>query len=289
MNSAAIPEPLKAVQEALLRLGRDPEQASALLQAVTGDLSTQAPIRELKAALGEAAGVDTLERLLLFHATARTLPRVDELRVHSSVKLLLREEMERLPAARGALKVGTYDFVWAARMATLRRFPAGPMDWEISGVPRSWMWQARAGIFRLGWFITTRLGGFRPCFVMHVARRPRSRALVLEKEVNRSYYRMARSLELQPEMRALVAAAWFHDPRAEADYPHLGALSRPYRENGGIIVPLGPAGLDSGVLEGNAQRRTQVEAGELSYRMGLAIWPRNAAVAWARAHPEYDI
>jgi len=288
MDSPAIPEHLKAVHEELLRQGRDPRQASASLQAVTENASTQAPIRELKAVLGDAAGVDALERLLLFHATACALPRVDELRVHDSVKRLLRTEMESLPVARGTLRVGTYDFVWAARMATLRRFPAGPMDWVISGVPRSWMWQAGTGMFRLGWFTATRLRGFRPCFVMHVARRPRSRALVLEKEVNRSYYRMARSLELQPEMRALVAAAWFHDPRAEAHYPHLSALSRPYRENGGIIVPLGPASLDSGVLEGNAQRRRQVEAGELSYRVGLAIWPRNEAIAWARAHPEYD-
>ena len=88
--------------------------------------------------------------------------------------------------------------------------------------------------------------------------------------------------------RGLIAAAWFHDPRAEEENPHLAALNGPYREHGGLIVPLGPAGLDSGVLAGNAERRRKVESGEVSYRIHVAIWPRDAAIAWAHAHPECE-
>ena len=284
-----VPAPLAVVAEALPPGSLNPAQAVALLRAVTEQPSTQAPIREWKAGVGEVAGEDTLERLLLFHAAREALPQLEGLPVHDSVRRLLRKELEGLHAAPGVFKTGTYDFVWAARLATLRRFPAGPMDWEISGIPRSWMVQADfARMPRLAWFVATRVHGFRPCFFMHVARRPRNRALVLEKEVMRSYYRMARSLELQPNMRALVAAAWFHDPRAETENPYLAALNRPYREHGGLIVLLGPAGADSGVLEGNAGRRKRVQAGEAIYRIGLAIWPRDAAIAWARAHTEYD-
>ena len=97
---------------------------------------------------------------------------------------------------------------------------------------------------------------------------------------------MARSLALQPGVRALLAHAWFHDPAAVRDQPHLEVLSRPYLEHGGLIVPLAPAPATSGVLEGNAQRRADYLAGKVEYRYGFAIWPRAAAIRWANAHPE---
>ena len=266
-----------------------PPDAFRILDDVSETPGTHEGVSELKSAIGDAAGEDTLERLLLFYAAQASLPRVERLPVHESVRRLLRKELEQLHAAPGVLRAGTYDFTWAARIATLRRFTAGPMDWEISGVPRSWLAQTGfAHLPRLAWFLAARLRGFRPCFFMHVARQPRNRALVLSKEVMRSYYRIVRSLELQPEMLGLIAAAWFHDPRAEEENPHLAALNGPYREHGGLIVPLGHAGLDSGVLVGNAERRRKVESGEVSYRIHLAIWPRDAAIAWVQAHPEYE-
>jgi hypothetical protein len=186
-----------------------------------------------------------------------------------------------------SMTAGSYHFNRAAKMATLRRFPAGPMEWEVSGIPRSFFLQAAfPANLRFLAFVIFRLRGRAPCFFMHVAPSPRNRALSVPKEVLRSYYRMARSLQLQPGVRAFLAHAWFHDPAAVRDYPHLEVLSRPYVNHGGLITLLGPAPPSSGVLEGNAQRSADYLAGRVQYRYGFAIWPRDAAIQWADAHPE---
>ena len=146
------------------------------------------------------------------------------------------------------------------------------MDWDISGIPRSWLLKTPLqDVPKLLSVIALRLGGVRPCFFMHVAPKPRNRALVIEKEVTSAYYRMARSLELQPGIKAIVAAAWFYDPAALRDNAHLEYLQRPFRYEGGLLTTIGPAPMNAGFLERNAKRRQQYEAGELQYRIGLAI------------------
>jgi hypothetical protein len=83
-----------------------------------------------------------------------------------------------------------------------------------------------------------------------------------------------------------VGHAWFHDSAAVRDHPHLEVLNEPYVNHGGLTVLLSVAPVSSGVLEGNAPRKVDYLAGRLRYRYGLAMWPRNAAISWADAHPE---
>jgi hypothetical protein len=240
-------------------------------------------------ALKQEAGVegDEVERLLLWSAAQQALPKVAGLPVERSVRDRLEQDLRQLHEMREPAPVGSYHFGRAAKLATLRRFPAGPMEWEISGAPRSCFLKAKfPANLRLAWFVAFRLGGRAPCFFMHVAPRPRNRGLRVAKEVERSYYRIARSLQLQPAMRGLLAQAWFHDPAAVRDNPHLEVLNRPYREHGGLITLLETAAPTSGVLEGNSQRSADYLAGKVQYRYGFAIWPRDAAIAWADAHPE---
>ena len=73
-----------------------------------------------------------------------------------------------------------------------------------------------------------------------------------------------------------------------AENPHLVGLNRPYREEGGIIVTVGPAPVDAGFLEHNIDRKQQFEGGRLRYRIGVALWPRGAAIDWARRHSELE-
>lgn len=282
------PQSLNAAAEALQRAGRSAETVAwPLLSAVTDAPHSWAPVEELKSQCGTAG--DSLERLLLWYAAREGLQRLNDVPVHPSVRSLLEKELRQVLAPKTQVEASSYEFRTAAKFATLRRFPSGPMDWEVSRIPRSWL--LRPGLadrIRLTWFLFSRSVGFGPCFYMHVAPNPRKRALVLEAEVSKSYYRMARSLELQPDVRAIIAAAWFHDQAAVKDHPHLEVLNRPYVRHGGAIFIIGPAGADSGVLERNSQRRADYEAGRLQYRVGFAIWPRKAAIAWARQHPEFD-
>jgi hypothetical protein len=277
-----MPETLNRADSALRRIGTRAEDAAWTLlnrEANTGPV----------AALVKEAGLegDEVERLLLWHAARRALPLVPSLPVDKSVRALLEQDLRELHAKKVSMAAGSYHFDRAAKMATLRRFPAGPMEWELSGIPRSFFLQAAfPANLRFLAFVMFRLRGRAPCFFMHVAPAPRNRGLSVPKEVLRSYYRIARSLELQPNVRALLGYAWFHDPAAVRDYPHLEVLNRPYVGHGGLITVLGAAQPASGVLEGNAQRSADYLAGKVRYKYGFAIWPRDAAIRWADAHPE---
>ena len=285
-SAAELPEALRAASAALHGIGVCAEgEAWKLLQQVD-----KAPSVEAVASLKRASGLegDAVERLLLWHAARRAVLEVPSLPVEEKVRVQLGQDLPELHAITASVATGTYQFIRAAKIATLRRFVAGPMEWEVDGIPRSFVLQADfPENLRLLAFVTLRLGGWAPCFFMHVAPAPRNRGLSVPKQVLRAYYRMARSLKLQPTVRALVAHAWFHDPAALRDHPHLQVLNQPYLEHGGLIVRLNPAPPSSGVLEGNSRRKADYVSGRIVYRYGLAIWPRAAAIRWADAHPEY--
>ena len=284
--SSETPETLHRADSALRRIGtRAEDVAWTLLLGVRDDEASIAPVTALKKEVGLEG--DEVERLLLWHAERQALPRVPSLPVDKSVRGRMDQELRQLHTMDVSMAAGSYHFNRAAKIATLRRFPCGPMEWELSGVPRSFFLQAAfPANLRLLAFMIFHVGGRAPCFFMHVAPAPRNRALSVPKEVLRAYYRMARSMQLQPDVRALVGHAWFHDPAAVRDYPHLEVLNRPYVNHGGLITLLEPAPPSSGVLEGNAQRRTDYLAGRVHYKYGFAIWPRDAAIRWLDAHPE---
>jgi hypothetical protein len=278
-----LPESLHRTDFTLLRIGTRAED-------VAWKLLNNEKNGGLIAALKKRAELegDEVERLLLWHAARQALPRIPSLPVDISVRGRLDQDLRQLHTMKVSMAAGSYHFDRAAKMATLRRFPAGPMEWELSGIPRSYFLQAKfPSNLRFLAFVIFRLRGLAPCFFLHVAPSPRNRALSVPKEVFRAYYCMARSLQLQPEVRALLAHAWFHDPAAVQDYPHLEVLNRPYVNHGGLITLLGPASPTSGVLERNAQRSADYLAGRVRYNYGFAIWPRDAAIRWADAHPEY--
>ncbi|MGP8243492.1 MAG: hypothetical protein ACLQVN_03125 [Bryobacteraceae bacterium] len=280
--SSEVPE---ALQRADLVLRRNGTHAQDVAWGMLSDEANAGRVAALKKESGLEG--DDMERLLLWHAARRALPNLSSLPIDNWVRGRLEQDLRQLHMMTVPMEAGSYHFDRAAKIATLRRFPAGPMEWEISGVPRSYFLQATfPDSLRFLAFVVFRLGGRAPCFFMHVAPAPRKRALSVPKEVLRSYYRMARSLELQPDMRALLADAWFHDPAAVRDHPQLEVLSRPYVNHGGMITLLRPAPPSSGVLDGNPERSADYQAGRVRYRCGFAIWPRDAAIRWAHAHPE---
>jgi|SRR5882762_244881 len=282
------------VGETLQRLGYSQLVCARLVQGVSEAPKSYVPIQRLKNQICRAGldiSGDAFERGLLACAARETAPQIESQPVYEPVKLLLREEFHfytnSVKNVESSLTVGTNSFVIACKTISLRRFPSGPMDWEISGFPRSWLLRVkRSSLPRVLGFLLFQVRGFAPMFFIHVARRPKNRSLVIEKEVLRAYYRMARSLELQPTIKAILASAWFHDPTAVKRYPHLSWLSRPYLEANGLITTAGPAPADSGFAERNVERQEQFATGELRFQMGIALWPRRAAIEWAHKHPE---
>src|ERR1019366_8113423 len=207
-----IPETLHAADLALQSIGIHPKAVAwTLLNDISNDETSLETVLALKKKSSWEG--DEVESLLVWHAAQQSLPRLASLPVDKPVRERLDKDLRKLHTMNVSMAAGSYHFNRAAKMATLRRFPAGPMEWELSGIPRSFLLQAAfPANLHLLTFLLFRVGGWSPCFFMHVAPAPDNRALGVPKLVLRAYYRMARSMQLQPRVRALVAHAWFHDP-----------------------------------------------------------------------------
>lgn len=285
---------LDAVADACAAEGVTADMLVAMAAAVDETLDSRAPIVALRDRIA-ARGVEVtgfaVERHLLSVAAAHGEALVERQPVSDVVKRLLREELDHMAHLDGralaTADVAGYPFVAMCRFATMRRWPAGQLHWEVSGIPRSTMLRASPrGVLRLAWHVATRFRGRAPVFFNHLAWRRRTLVLS-EAEQLRSYHRIAESMRLQPTIRGMVAGAWFHSPDTYRVSPHLAWMNRAFLENGGIVEICGPAAHDSGVFAGGAERRRAFDAGTFTPTLGLALWPRAALLGWADAHPEF--
>ena len=230
------------------------------------------------------------ERFLLLTTALASLDRLPALPVSGDVRALICDEFRFYASPPGEhahrYAIGSASFTAMCKTASLRRFPAGQFDWEVAGIPRSYIARVpRQRLLTAIAFAAFRMRGLKPVFFSHLNwRRPNSS--LLEIEANRSYYRMAQALQLQPEVKGFAACSWFRSPETHRVSPNLAWLSRVILENGGLVAEAGPDSPDSGVLHRSATRRRLYEAREFRPTKGLVMWPRNAMIAWAAAHPE---
>lgn len=294
-RATAVPTPQAGhgeMERAIERAGVSVAESVAMIARVSTAPNSVISIIGLKERLrSEGVAVDAceLELELLMRAASVARPKLLNLPVAPDVRQLMVAEFDHLaavsPALLPQLAAGHDTFVSLCKIVTLRRFVAGQLHWERSGLPRSWIAKALLrGSFRILPLIARELGGLSPIVFAHLAWR---RSIVLrEREHLRAYHRIARSIELQPDVRAFVAESWFHSPDTHRVSPHLAWMNTAIVENGGLIAVLGPAHPDSGVFTGGTHRRRLHESGEFTPTTAVAIWPRNAMVDWARRHPE---
>ena len=225
-------------------------------------------------------------------AALRSLDRLRDLRVGDSVRArfcaVFRGFCEPAPADSRRYRPDLdYPPRALAACALLERFPAGQLDWEVSGLPRSYLWKMPIGdLPRVLRALASDLQGVRPFFTAHmgVQRYP---LLFVEIESHRSYYRIAESMALQPEVKGLIMASWYHSTETIRVSPHLAWTNRTPVDHGALVTHIGEASPSDGFLVGSEQRRKLFEAGEYKPTIGLVIWPRRSLLAWASAHPEF--
>jgi hypothetical protein len=93
-------------------------------------------------------------------------------------------------------------------------------------------------------------------------------------------------MALQPAVRGLLIASWFHSPETFRVSPHLAWTNRTPTEHGAVLTTIGRAAPADGFLVGSRERSRLFAAGEFRPATALLIWPRAAFLAWAAAHPE---
>jgi len=119
-----------------------------------------------------------------------------------------------------------------------------------------------------------------------MATRRKNPLILLEKECNRSWYRIARSVEMQPDIKGLVATSWLLSADTFKVSPHLSFVNKPFVESGAIVTSAGEADEAAGYLIGSALRRRLYESGKFKPTLGLILWSREQMIRWALSHPE---
>jgi hypothetical protein len=254
----------------------------------------QKPVDALKPTLAALGLADrcVLERFLLLHAASESSRDVPALRVPSAVKRAFCEEFRFFATANdnafAKLAIRRARFAEMCRTATLQRFPAGQFDWEISSIARKELLHVQPRVLPQALaFVWRKMRGLGPIFFSHLNARRKNRSL-LEDEANRSYWLMAKAMELQPDIKGFAACSWFRSPDTHRVSPHLAWLSRVFEENGGLVVQGGKTDPDCGVLYKSVTRKALYDAGRFTPTVGLVMWPRAAMIQWARSHSEYE-
>ncbi|HEY2432304.1 MAG TPA: hypothetical protein VGI12_06485 [Vicinamibacterales bacterium] len=278
---------LDAAQSGSLPIGR----ALALVPRVeefARALPQLCELREQLARQGLPVGDGMFERFLVVATALRSVDRVAQLPVDARVRQLFYKKFSSYAAGSPqSVQVGDASFVAMCRIASLTRFPAGQLDWVMSGVPRSRLLSvARARLPKLLKVIGLELGGFAPMFVSHLDPHRPNQGMLLERESLRSYHRMARSMTRQPSIRGFMTASWFHSPDTFAVSPHLRWVNEVFLQNGGHVFPLGPADPTCGVLHRSPERQRAYDNGTFIPTEALVIWPRSAMLGWAEQRPD---
>ena len=284
---------LDRVAAALADARVDDERVYGLLSNVSENPASVEPLRALRAALQLTEGPESagaFERTILLRALRMSAARLATYPVDASVRRLYDEEVRAVeaptPSTLSRFDLSKNIFVALAKIATLRRFPAGQMTWEVSGIPRSWLPKIPpASLPRVAQYLL-KLGGLGPAFVPHLNATRKDRAALLERETDRSWYRMAQSMRQQPAIRGLVASSWLHSPDTMRVSPHMTGFSRTLLDNGALLVRHHRADLDCGVFYRSPERKKLYDEGQFVPTHGLVIWPRKEMLAWADAHPE---
>lgn len=241
------------------------------------------------AAAGWPAG--TLERFALSQSFLAVLPQLPELPADPSVKRLF---------CGACLQVATVDKRWAkqfdlaskafaemAEIATLHRLPAGQLSFDRTSLPRSW-WLAvhPLDLPDLLREVFRGLGGHGPLLSPHTSHWRPNPLVLLPQENERSLWRIAKSMQLQPDIRGLMADSWMYSADVGESFPHLAWLRDFFVEQGAYAVDLELADPGSGFLIGSARRRQLYENKAFRPRHTLVLWRRADMLAWAARHPE---
>lgn len=233
------------------------------------------------------------ERWMLLRAAQAAFPRLINWPVADDVKACWADEalsFAQPPKFWLPVFLATHvRFREMARVATLQRYPAGQFHWEVSGLPRSWLYRAPLrDWWRVGKSVVLQMRGTSPVAEIHVNDRRRNRITLSETEGLRSFYRLACSLEFQPELRGLMTCSWLYCPSTASLAPRIAWLREFFLRQGAVLFPIGPAPADSGFLIGSEERRRLYEQGSYRPAMTCVVWPRRQMLAWAKTYSDPD-
>jgi hypothetical protein len=276
--------------DALPELPHTPESWNRLLSGIPDDRSRMERLRQLTCNAERllACPPGSVERYGVLNACLAALPRLATLPVHDSVNrqfcATFRKIASRAQGWRGRLNHDSDAFAELALIVTLRRFHAGQESFDIFSMPRTWLLRvhplALPGVVRQ---LAFEMGGLAPIAMPHLNYWRDNPLLMLRKEHDLSFWRIARSIERQPRIKGVVAASWLYSVEVGEVTPHLAWVRDFFLNAGAYLVDMDPAPVRSGFMIGSELRRRLYEEGKFHPRQTLVLWPRRKILAWADA------
>ncbi len=278
-NLGALPEP-----RGCFEILKHVDSTEASLQMIR---SLDRAVRRLQVSVSETA----VERVLLLRCGQHSLPHLYEMRLGAAIKEQICREFEFFAKPsdrwRTHFRAGDVRYKEMAKIATFRRFPAGQMHWEITGLERSLPFRLPFRSIPTYFRAVAKMGGFSPVWEMHVNDRRKNPLVLLESESHRTYCRTAQSLELQPEIRGVVTGGWFYDPAIAVVTPHLAWMAGNLAAGGATMIDLGELRDAQPAVTRSQHRKELYDHGKYRPRRFLAVWARKDLIVWAHNRPEY--
>lgn len=239
----------------------------------------------------ETAPPTSVARRLLLEAVLRALDGFPEERLYEGVKTLLCDEFQFIAEPAASLATwfdhGKYPLRMLSGYVLLERYPAGQLVFEPSGMPRSWIPKIRPADLPRFLMYFLREGSFSPYYFVHLGVRRGKLPILIERENDKSYYLMAKTMELRPEIRGILACSWlYYKDNHVSVSKNLRWVTEEMERNGALATHIGEAAPDTGFLTGNPKRKELYESGEWRPKQGLVIWPRKQMLEWAARRPE---
>jgi hypothetical protein len=235
-----------------------------------------------------ASGEPSVERYAVLQALTVALPRVNDLPLAGPVKRNFAKMAAQVahPSEqwRGNFAAARLPFMeQMADLATLQQFPAGEL--LFSYLERiSYVWPLKFPPRAVPGFlfeVAFGLKGWGPLILPHINRWRSNPLFVRKLEVERSLWRMAKTLEYRPDVKFLMTDSWFYSVDVSKVSPHLAWLRAIYEEAGAYVVSMEPAHEDAGFKEASDTRAELYDSGTFNPRRTLIFWSRADMLAWA--------
>ena len=292
-RAALATDPLASVGQ--LRLApQSPQACFDLVLGIPYDARCMEVVRRLKRDDAEHGHNSpfAVERFLTLQTYLVALPRLRQMQVPDSIKrqfcITCRDIASTPQRPDERLALESHEFRELAQIATLRRFHAGELSFDvIDRMPFAWLLKAHP--FDLPGFLRELCFGMRgvgPMVEPHFNWWRASRIVLLKREHDRAMWRIAQFVEDCPAIKGVACSSWLFAVETGEESPHLSWVREFFAAENARIIDAGPALVERGFLVGNERRRRLYESGLLRPRETIVLWSRANMLAWARRHPE---
>lgn len=238
------------------------------------------------------SGGVTLEQYAALQAFVVALPCVGALPVSRSVKrrfaIASIEIASSNPLWREHLVNGRSRFVELAELASLRRCPAGELDFLYRPVlsksaPLRIQPSAFPGFVRK---IVLEMKGIGPTISLHVNYARKNQLILCQEDTIKTIWRAVKSVECDNSIIGMSGYSWLFSSITGELFPNLAWFRGVFEGAGGYLVDLGPAP-ETGGFRGNSARRQKLyDEGKFHPRHTMLMWSREDMLAWAASRPD---